>query len=289
MPELPEVETIKRDLTKLIVGKKILDITTDSAKQVQPSLAVVKKAVVGTTIKAIKRKAKFLQVFLDNKEILGIHLKMTGRLLVRKKGAPKDDWQHVTVNLKSQISKVKTATGDSKLSSQGELELRFCDLRKFGWIKLVKNKRELEKILSEYGPEPMDDLSFSVFKKVLSSSRRAVKLVLMDQKKISGVGNIYANDALFLAKIDPRRPADKVTEKEAKKLYQAMEKVLQAGIKYRGASDQYYLDARGKKGAYQEHFLVYGRTGKKCFGCQGKVKRIKIGGRGTFFCPACQR
>jgi len=168
------------------------------------------------------------------------------------------------------------------------LELRFCDLRKFGWIKLVGNKKQLGRILSEFGPEPLDDLDFGTFKKILTSTRRPVKILLMDQKKISGVGNIYANDALFLARIDPRRPANKVTEKEAKKLFQAIEKVLKAGIKYRGASDQYYLDALGHKGSYQDHFLVYGRDGKKCFGCQGKIKRIKIGGRGTFYCPVCQ-
>jgi len=111
----------------------------------------------------------------------------------------------------------------------------------------------------------------------------------MDQKKISGIGNIYANDALFLAGIHPRRPADKITEKEARKLYQAVEKVLKAGLRHRGASDQHYLDALGRKGSYQEHFLVYGREGKKCFHCSGKVKRIKISGRSAFFCPQCQK
>jgi formamidopyrimidine-DNA glycosylase len=130
---------------------------------------------------------------------------------------------------------------------------------------------------------------FEKFFQVIRSSSRPVKIILMDQKRIAGIGNIYANDALFLAKIDPRRPANKVTEKEASKLFKAIEKVLRAGIKYRGASDQYYLDALGRKGAYQDHFLTYGRQGKKCFDCQGKIKKIKLGGRGTFFCPACQR
>jgi formamidopyrimidine-DNA glycosylase len=270
MPELPEVETIKRDLVKLVVGKKILGIATDSPKQVQPSLATVKKAIVGAKIKQIKRRAKLLQIFLSNGSILVIHLKLTGRLLVRKKGSSKDDWQRVMISL------------------SGNKELRLADLRKFGWVKLLKSKKALEKLLASFGPEPMDDLDFKAFQEILNSSRRAVKAVLMDQKKISGIGNIYANDALFLAKIDPQRPANKVSEKEAKKLFQAIERVLKAGIKYRGASDQYYLDALGHKGAYQEHFLVYGRTGKKCFGCQGEIKRIKVGGRGTFYCPQCQ-
>jgi formamidopyrimidine-DNA glycosylase len=271
MPELPEVETIRRDLKRLIVGRKILEVTTDSPKQVKPSLLMVKKAIVGATIKRIERRAKILQIFLTNNQILAVHLKLTGRLLVRKKGATKDDWQHVTIVL------------------SGNQELRFADLRKFGWIKLIKDKKELARLLSEFGPEPLDSLNLNQFKEILASTRRPIKIVIMDQKKISGVGNIYANDALFLAKIDPRRPANKVSPKEAQKLYQAIEKVLKAGIKYRGASDQYYLDALGQKGSYQDHFLTYGRNGKKCFSCQGLIKRIKLGGRGTFFCPKCQR
>lgn len=271
MPELPEVETIKRGLQKTIVGKKILGIETDSPRQLKPSPAVVKKAIVGTVIKKIKRRAKLLQIFLANGKILAIHLKLTGRLLVRKKAAPVDDWQHVTI-----------ALDDGK-------QLRFADLRKFGWIRLIKDEKELEKLLNEFGPEPMDSLDLVVFKKILACSSRAVKVVLMDQKKISGIGNIYASDALFLAKVDPRRPANKITDKEVKKLYQAIEKVLKAGIRFRGASDQYYLDALGRKGSYQEHFLAYGREGKKCFGCGGKILKIKIGGRGTFYCPSCQK
>ncbi|MCJ7792401.1 MAG: bifunctional DNA-formamidopyrimidine glycosylase/DNA-(apurinic or apyrimidinic site) lyase [Candidatus Marinimicrobia bacterium] len=271
MPELPEVETIKRDLNRLIVGRQILAMTTDSPKQVKPSLVVVKKAVTGTKIKQVKRRAKLIQIFLSNKQILVIHLKLTGRLLVRKKNTPKDDWQHVTFSL------------------SGDRELRFCDLRKFGWVRLLKDEQELKELLAEFGPEPLASLNLKKFKEILVATRRAIKIVLMDQKKISGVGNIYANDALFLARIDPRRPANNITDPEAKKLYQAIEKVLQAGIKYRGASDQYYLDALGKKGAYQEHFLTYGRQGKPCFDCGGTIKRIKIGGRGTFFCPKCQK
>lgn len=286
MPELPEVETIKRDLSRLIVGKKVLDIKTDSPKQVQPSLAVVKKAVVGTTIKKLKRRAKLLLLFLSNRNILVIHLKLTGRLLVRKKSASEDDWQHVVIKLKAQSSKRKG----------GDFELRFCDLRKFGWLRLVENEKELEKLLAEFGPEPFgfaqgklsDVLTLKEFQAILASTSRPIKIVLMDQRKIAGIGNIYASDALFLAKINPKKEANKLKNEEIKKLFKAIEKVLKAGIKYRGASDQYYLDALGHKGSYQEHFLVYGREGKKCLKCRGKIKKIKLGGRGTYFCPACQ-
>jgi formamidopyrimidine-DNA glycosylase len=111
----------------------------------------------------------------------------------------------------------------------------------------------------------------------------------MDQKKIAGIGNIYASDALFLAKIYPERKADGLNKEEIKRLFEAIEKVLKAGIKYRGASDQYYLDALGHKGSYQDHFLVYGRAKKKCLKCNNKVEKIKLGGRGTYFCPTCQK
>jgi formamidopyrimidine-DNA glycosylase len=271
MPELPEVETIRRDLEKLIVGRKVLGIETNSPKQVQPSLAVVKKAIVGATIKKVQRRAKILQIFFSNGTIVIFHLKLTGRLLVRNKGDRPDDWQHITINL------------------SGNKELRFADSRKFGWLRLLKDEKELQKILGEFGPEPFVDLTLPVFQKILSSTSRPVKIVLMDQKKIAGVGNIYANEALFLAKIDPRRPAKKITKQEAENLYHSLEKVLKLGLKYRGASDQYYLDAQGHKGSYQEHFLVYGRQGQKCFHCQGLIKRITLGGRGTFYCPSCQK
>jgi len=271
MPELPEVETIKRGLSKLIVGRKILAVFTTSAKQIQPSPAVVKKAVVGATIKKVSRRAKLIEIFLNNSKVLIVHLKLTGRLLVRDARAPIDNWQRVTISL------------------SGNKELRFCDLRKFGWIKLVGDKKQLAKILQKIGPEPLANLDLATFKKILNSTRRPVKIILMDQQKIAGVGNIYANEALFLAGIDPRRPANKLTQQETIKLYQSLVKVLKAGIKYRGASDQYYLDALGHKGHYQEHFLVYGRQGKKCFNCDRKIKKIRLGGRGTYFCPHCQQ
>ena len=271
MPELPEVETIKKDLSKLIVGKEIKDIWTETPKMVRPSLNKVKKAIVGKKIKRLARRAKLIQIFLADGQILTVHLKLTGRLLLRSPKAKPDGWVRVLITL------------------SGDKELRFSDLRKFGWVKLIENKHELEKLLSEFGPEPLDDLTLPKFKEALVSTGRPIKVLLLDQKKISGVGNIYACDALFLAKINPEKPANKLNAKEAKRLYEAVAKVLRAGIKYRGASDQYYLDALGHKGKYQDHFLVYAREGKKCFGCAGKVAKMKIAGRGTYYCPTCQR
>lgn len=272
MPELPEVETIKMDLQKLIVGKKIVKISSDSPKQVQPSLGIVEKAVEGTKITKIARKAKLLQIFLDNGKILIIHLKLTGRLLFRQKKDLEDQWTHAVI------------------SFSDDTQLRFADSRKFGWIKLIENKKDLDKILSGYGLEPLSDLTLDKFKEILKKNSRAIKIILMDQTKISGIGNIYACEALFLAKIDPRRSAKSLSGKEAEVLFEKIEYVLKLGLKYRGASDQYYLDAYGQKGEYQKHFLVYGKKGEDCpDNCGGKIKRIVVGGRGTFYCPTCQR
>jgi len=271
MPELPEVETIRQDLSCLIVGRKVLAIATDTPGKILPSLELVKKAVVGSTIKRIDRRAKLLQLILDNGKVIAFHLKMSGRLLVRKVGEEKDDWQHIVITL-----------------SEG-LELRFADMRKFGWMKLFLSREDLKKVLTEYGPEPLSDLTLKKFREILEANGRAIKIVLMDQEKIAGIGNIYANEALFLAKIDPRTPADKIKEKQAAALFLAIEKVLRLGLRYRGASDRYYLDALGQKGHFQEHFLVYGRQGKECGSCKGMIKRIALGGRGTFYCPSCQK
>jgi len=300
MPELPEVETIKRDLSKLIVGKKILDITTNSPKQVKPSLVLVKRVVVGKRILGIGRRGKLLIVDLgdrtnskfatlriprktvsqsrgklkdteDTEIFLLIHLKLTGRLLVRKKSDPVDDWQRITISL-----------------SEGK-ELRFCDLRKFGWVKIV-NSYQLSVVSCQLGIEPFSkEFTVNYLKTIFAKTNRPTKIVLMDQSKIAGIGNIYANEALFLAGTDPRKPAKQLNNEVMQQLYKSIIKVLKAGIKHRGASDQYYLDALGHKGSYQDHFLVYQRDGKKCLKCEAKIKRIKLGGRGTFYCPKCQK
>jgi len=270
MPELPEVETIRMQLESLIVGRKILAIETETPKMIQPSLAVVQKATVGTKITKIARRAKLILFYLDNGRVLISHLKLTGRLLVRKKSDPKDDWQRITISL------------------AGGLELRFADLRKFGWLKLIVDEKAMKGILEEFGPEATE-ISLREFEKILAGSRRPVKVVLMDQKKISGIGNIYANDALNLTMIDPRTPARELSSQAAGRLHGAILKVLRLGIKYGGASDQFYLDAKGKKGHYQEHFLVYNRQGERCFNCGSPIKKFFLAGRGTYFCEKCQK
>ncbi|OGB75804.1 hypothetical protein A2476_05445 [candidate division CPR3 bacterium RIFOXYC2_FULL_35_7] len=155
-------------------------------------------------------------------------------------------------------------------------------------MKLV-SPDELIQIMQKFGPEPLQDLTFAVFQKILQKKRLAIKKVLMDQSIFSGIGNIYANDALYLAKIHPGFVASKLNYMQSKALFQAVETVLRAGLKFRGASDNSYLDAFGNKGKYQEHFLIYRKQGQLCSSCGDKIIRIVVGGRGTFICPSCQK
>lgn len=309
MPELPEVETIRRDLEKEILGARILDVWTDTPKMIQPSVEVVRKAAIGSKIKAMKRRAKLLIFKLsysschsepvrpgrieaknlsqsqgilrrsasqdDDYLYFLIHLKLSGRLLLRKATDPADDWQRI-------VLKLKMPDGEEK-------ELRFSDLRKFGYLKLV-DEEKFQEIYQEYGPEPLDDLTLERFREILSKSRIAIKKLLMDQKRISGIGNIYANEALWMAEISPQQPANSLTAEQSGRLFEAVEKVLAGSLEYRGttAEDDFYLDAYGRQGRFQSQLLVYRKAGQPCPRCGTPIERIEVGGRGTFFCPTCQ-
>lgn len=279
MPELPEVETIRRQLEEEVVGLTIIRVTTNWPKAFQPSYGVVQRAIVGRSLEAVERQAKLLIFKLSSGRLskvsyLLFHLKLTGRLLVRQPADPPDEFTRAVFTLKRDA---------------GEKELRFADARKFGFVRLLKDEAELGALRRGYGPEPFRDLDLAKFKEALGSSARPVKIVLMDQAKMAGVGNIYANEALWLAKIDPRRPSNKIGNDRLKDLYEAVLRVLKLGLKYGGASDNSYVQVHGEKGEYQEHFLVYGRQNQPCARCRTELARVRLGGRGTFYCPACQK
>ena len=279
MPELPEVETIKNQLGKYLVGHKIEDIEIRVPK-IFPS---GKEKLIGGKIKGTRRFGKVLVVDLDNGYSFLIHLKLTGQVVFSNSKFP---------NLPNKFTHVI-------FSLDKGAKLFFNDSRKFGWIKVEKTTEvEKESFIKKLGPEPpvaqgsggQGPLTLDKFKDVLSKSSRPIKILLLDQEKISGVGNIYDNDALWLARINPKRPAKSLTAKEQKDLYKAVLYVLKEGIKYQGASDQWYITAEGKKGKYQEHFLTYGQEGKLCQRCKKeKIKKFFLGSRGTYFCPNCQR
>ena len=157
------------------------------------------------------------------------------------------------------------------------------------WSFIKKSDVQNLPFFKEMGPEPLKDLTFSKFAKIIKGSNSPIKIVLMDQKKIGGIGNIYANEALFLAKIDPKTKTGNLSEKQLNKLYGSILEVLKRGIKYGGSSDINFVNALGEDGNYQNHFLVYARKGEKCINCTGKIEKIMLGGRGTYFCPECQK
>lgn len=301
MPELPEVETIRLGLQKYLVGRKIADIEIRI-----PKLFVGNKEdVVEAEIVGLKRIGKGLIIELDNDFVLAVHLKMTGQLVYRDSkikpvlstkvgGATLPSrYTHVIFKLKSQKSKFKTIVHSSKLENRSESQnayLYYNDLRRFGWIKVVR-KDELMQVplFRDMGPEPLNNLTMKQFNNIVLSSNLAIKVLLMDQKRIGGIGNIYANDALFDAKINPSRKAKSLASSEIKRLYDSILKVLKKGLDCGGSSDENFVNALGQEGNYQNHTLVYGREGEKCSVCSSKIQKIKLGGRGTYFCPICQK
>lgn len=288
MPELPEVETIKLGLQDKIIGLKITDIEVRAAKIFQGN----KKEVIGAKIKSIIRRAKILIFELDNGKSLVIHLKLTGQLVFHKDGS-QATFGH-PIPFAGTILPAKTTHVIFSFSDGSKLF--YNDVRKFGWMKIVESsKLKDESFFKDLGPEPpvtdsaKNNLTIEQFNNMVSKSNIPIKVLLMDQKKIAGVGNIYANEALFGAGIDPKRLAKKLSSGEIKKLYASILEVLKKGIKYGGSSENAYVDALGGKGRMQEHFRVYGKNGEKCPRCKGAIKRIVLAGRGTFFCEKCQK
>jgi len=322
MPELPEIETIKRYLEKDLIGRKIRDVKILNKK----SFLGNKKKILNSKILKIKRKGKMLIFKLVmnlpgykpdklpglKPDVSGNHPgKTSGRnpdkLLSNKSG------NHLG-NLSGKNHPGKTFSRDInlvfhlKLTGQliflnflrnSEIKkytrvmfildkgfLVFNDARKFGWVKVLDNE-DLNKELSKIGKEPFD-LNFKYLKEIFSKTKRPIKIVLMDQEKIAGLGNIYANEALFLSKIHPLKPANKLKDSEIKNLLSAIKKVIKKAIKLQGTSFRFYVKPDKSKGSYQEEFLVYQRKNEKCLKCKNKIKYIKINNRGSFYCPRCQ-
>ncbi len=267
MPELPEVETIRRQLAEIIVGKTIAEIEV-----LEPNMfSGDAKIIIGQKIIGVGRVAKVLRILLDNGAAILAHFKLNGQFFYRASGD----------NSEARFVRVIFYFADGS-------RLLFCDSRKFGWIKIVKDFREEE----SGAIEPFcKNFTLENFADVLSKPRRAVKLVLMDQAKVGGIGNIYANEALFAARVDPFRPANSLKPEETKRLYEAILRILEKAIECKGSSgkDEWYRQLDGSSGRYQEHFLVYQREGQKCPDCGGKILRQNQAGRGTFHCPSCQR
>lgn len=290
MPELPEVETIRRDL-EILNGKTISDVEILFLKTAQPSAAFFKKNILGVKIKNINRIGKLLIIALNNDYFLLVHLKMTGQLIYQAVGV-KIYGGHSLIKQ----SKVKAVGGELPNRhtraifkfKDGDF-LFFNDLRKFGYLKLV-NKNELEKItVSSYGPEPLTkEFTLEKFAVIFSGRRVNLKALLLNQKLIAGLGNIYVDESLFEAGLKPERIASSLNKKEIVKLFTAIIKVIKKAVKYRGTTFSNYSDGRGNKGNFSKLLKVYGRAKKPCLKCQQPITKIKLAGRGTHYCKYCQ-
>jgi len=266
MPELPEVETIKRELGKVILGKKITEIIINNPKVIkEPGRSDFVKGLKNNTIKNILRKGKLLILELSSGKDLAIHLRMTGQLVYPGNG--------------------KTSRVSFRLSD-GEI-LDFNDRRLLGELRLLDKWEEL-KFVKDMGPEPFD-LGIEKFKEMLAKKKTKIKPLLMDQTFISGVGNLYAAEALFRARIHPERPASSLSDKEKENLLKEIKDTLKEAIEHKGSSIDQYVQLSGQRGDYVKYHKVYGREGKPCVVCKALIKRTSMGGRGTYFCPKCQR
>jgi formamidopyrimidine-DNA glycosylase len=269
MPELPEVETVKNELAPHIIGHCILGVTLLWDRIVkEPSPAEFISRIAGHKITDIARHGKYLIVSLNSGDKLVLHLKMTGSLILQKNDSELPKFTRAIIHLDS-----------------GQ-NICFRDPRKFGVLKLVKNTKEID---SKLGPEPLEDsFTLKVFTERLTNRKAPIKALLLDQKFLAGVGNMYADEALFAARIDPRSASNSLKNQEIRRLYDAIHQVLLEGLKYGGASVVTYFHPDGSVGTAHQHFNVAHGQKKSCPVCGGPIERIVVRGRGTYYCPKCQ-
>ena len=273
MPEMPEVEIIRRYLDKMAAGKKIMDLDIRLPRMIKwPDIEGFRALVTGRTIKAMNRRGKYLLLELDNGSEVVFHLRMTGRLVYEPTGKTSDSHARVIFHL------------------QGGASLVYGDTRTLGTIHGIRPaERGMLKGLVEMGPEPLSaEFTPAYLYETASRRKVAIKSFLLNQKYIGGIGNIYADEALFLACIHPLRPAQSLSREECERLWESVNKVIAAGIEDGGTTFRDYQNGEGGQGSHQEHLYVYGRKGESCRRCGRPIERITVGGRGTHFCPQCQ-
>jgi formamidopyrimidine-DNA glycosylase len=271
MPELPEVETIVNGLRGPLIGRTFTGVRVGWENIVaMPAVPEFQRRIRGQQILGIRRRGKYLIFDLSGGDRLLIHLKMTGQLTVRPDDAPADKYGHTVFDL-----------DDGR-------QLRFLDTRKFGRVHLVADEDE---VVGSLGPEPLaEDFTLSEFSALIRQRKGALKPLLLNQQFIAGIGNIYADEALFVAGIHPQRKADTLTGDEIERLYQAVRQVLRQALADQGTTfDGAYRKVDGGEGEHQENLRVFGRRGQPCPRCGGAIERIVVGGRGTHFCPCCQK
>jgi formamidopyrimidine-DNA glycosylase len=273
MPELPEVETIRRTLAVHITNLMIEDVTILWPRAVSGwQDKDFKDLVIGRRIIGLDRRGKYLLIRLDGDTTLIAHMRMTGRLNFYTNHKDPEKHTHIVLALECG-------------------EVHFSDVRKFGRIQAIPTSLCMtESSLSKLGPEPLEaEFTPSVLKDRLSKKKVTVKAALLDQHVLAGLGNIYADESLFRAGISPQRRVNTLTEEEIFKLHRAIQEVLQAGIDAQGTSFRDYRDANGEKGWFEQALQVYGRGGEPCHFCGQTLERIRLAGRTTVYCPRCQK
>lgn len=274
MPELPEVETVRRTLEQLVCQKKIQDVSVGWPKMIkQPDeVQQFQDALIGQVIEDIGRRGKFLIIYTTDYALVS-HLRMEGRYGLFQPNEEIDKHTHV----------IFTFTDGT--------QLRYRDVRKFGTMHLFKKGEEFESLpLSQLGPEPFsEEFTIERLKRMLSKTNRSIKTVLLDQKVVVGLGNIYVDEALFKAGIHPERSADSLSRKELQKLHHEIIHTLREAVDKGGSTVRSYVNSQGQIGMFQLELYVYGRKGEECKNCSTVLERTVVGGRGTVFCPKCQK
>jgi formamidopyrimidine-DNA glycosylase len=273
MPELPEVETVRRGLTELVAGAHIQSIDVLYPKMINVTPEKFKKILSGQSITQIDRRGKYLLFRFDNAMTLVSHLRMEGKYDVEPEGTEPTKHTHIIFHLK-----------DGR-------ELRYKDSRKFGRMNLIHNGEEHTLSgLGTIGPEPTEsDLTFTYMKQIMNKSRGKIKAFLLNQSKIAGLGNIYCDEVLWLSKINPETPTNLISDDQIKQLRTNIINEIQKAIAGHGTTVHSYSNAFGEAGNFQNNLHVYGKKDTPCERCGTKLVKIKVAQRGTTFCPKCQK
>jgi formamidopyrimidine-DNA glycosylase len=273
MPELPEVETVVRELRPHLVGRRIAQVKVGRRPLRRRWRAQWGPELVGKHVKEIRRRGKWILLCLDQDCHLIVHLGMTGQLTVVPAQTPVNNHTHLVFGL-----------------DRGAQQLRFRDVRRFGSATVFAEEEGLNRFFKEsgLGPEPFD-LDPDYWQERLANTRRCLKAILLDQRVVAGVGNIYADESLFESRLHPAQLGQDTTARQARRLRRAIVAVLNRAIDKRGSSIRDYIGGSGRKGEFQEEFCVYGRTGLPCPRCGKAIVCVRLAGRSTHYCPWCQK
>ena len=272
MPELPEVETVRRGLEKLILGKKISNINIRYPKMIKTDLPEFQKEMPGQVIQSMGRRGKYLLFYLSDKVLIS-HLRMEGKYFYYPDQVPERKHAHILIHFEDGGTLV------------------YEDVRKFGTMELpAPELLEAYFVSKKLGPEPTEqDFDLEIFRGALKKSKKPIKSHLLDQTLVTGLGNIYVDEVLWRAKVHPSRTSNSLSTQEARKVHDEIIKVLGEAVEKGGSTIRTYTNAFGEDGTMQEFHQVYDKTGQACSRCGAIIEKIQLGGRGTHFCPKCQR